>query len=175
MSEAVALLNPLTSLDPSDTENLDIADAQANIISTIGQLLAFFGPVAGGAVLGAVSAVIGIAAIVGSNDLRKRIELERYLRGTTTPSTVDITVAQCKDYILARFYFDTALLENPKLCPKINFQKKDFMPKIDKLLWFLCIDFSLDFEFSRQKLSKFNNFQFFFLVSNKITIFGEKI
>ena len=103
MSEAVALLNPLTSLDPSDTENLDIADAQANIISTIGQLLAFFGPVAGGAVLGAVSAVIGIAAIVGSNDLRKRIELERYLRGTTTPSTVDITVAQCKNYIRFKY------------------------------------------------------------------------
>ena len=111
MSEAVALLNPLTSLDPSDTENLDIADAQANIISTTGQLLAFFGPVAGGAFFGAIAAVIGIAAIVGSNDLRKRIELERYLRGTTTPSTVDITVAQCKNYQnymrFARFAFHT--------------------------------------------------------------------
>ena len=88
MAEAVDLFNPLTSLDLSDTENLDIADAQANIISTSGQLLTVFGPIFGGAFFGAISAIIGIAALVGSNDLRRRIELERYLRGTTTPVPV---------------------------------------------------------------------------------------
>ena len=90
MSEALQLFNPLTSLDLSDTQNLEIADAQASIISTSGQLLTFFGLIFGGAFFGAISAIIGIAALVASNDLRKRIELEkleRYLRLTTNPTT----------------------------------------------------------------------------------------
>ena len=45
-----------------------------------------------------------------------------------------------------------------------------YVPKINDLLWFLYIDILLDFEFSRQKLSKFNYFQFLI----KITIFGAK-
>ena len=80
MSEALQLFNPLTSLDLSDTQNLEIADAQASIISTSGQLLTFFGLIFGGAFFGAISAIIGIAALVASNDLRKRIELEKLER-----------------------------------------------------------------------------------------------
>ena len=45
-----------------------------------------------------------------------------------------------------------------------------------KLVGILYYNFPLDFEFWRQKLSKFNYFQFLIvLFSNKITIFGAKI
>ena len=50
------------------------------------------------------------------------------------------------------------------------------MPKINDLLWFLYIDFLLDFEFSRQKFSKVNYFQFLMIVFLiEMSIFGAKI
>ena len=75
------------------------------------------------------------------------------------------------------------LLENLKFCLKNRFSEKMtklriwiFVPKINNLLSFLCIDFLLDFQFSRQKLSKFNCFQFLIILFwIKITIFGAKI
>ena len=78
---AAELVNALTAGD-----NLELQELLANSMSTSGQLIAFFGVVVGGAVLGAVASVVGIAAVVFANDWRQRIDLERYLRGTTTPS-----------------------------------------------------------------------------------------
>ena len=78
---AAELVNALTA-----GENLELQELLANSMSTSGQLVAFFGVIVGGAVLGAVASVVGIAAVIFANDWRQRIDLERYLRGTTTPS-----------------------------------------------------------------------------------------
>ena len=78
---AAELVNALTA-----GENLELQELLANSLSTSGQLMVFFGVIVGGAVLGAVASVVGIAAVVFANDWRQRIDLERYLRGTTTPS-----------------------------------------------------------------------------------------
>ena len=83
---AAELINAL-----STGENLELQELLANTMSTSGQLMAFFGVIVGGAVLGAVASVIGIAAVVFANDWRQRIDLERYLRGTTTPSPPEAT------------------------------------------------------------------------------------
>ena len=76
---------------------------------------------------------------------------------------LDIKIAILPQKIL---YFHT-LSENHILCPKIHFLAKMtklwiwiFVPKINDFMWFLYIDFLLDFEFSRQKWTKFNHFQF---------------
>ena len=76
------ILNALASLD-----NLDISEAQADIISTVGLLLAFFGIItAGSTIFGAILTLVGICAVSTANDLRLRIAEERFRRSTTTPS-----------------------------------------------------------------------------------------
>ena len=94
-SMAAELISALTNSDSST--NLELAELQADLISTTGQLLAFFGPILGGTVFGAIAAVIAIGAVIYSNDLRRQIDLERYLRGTTTPGpTIPTTLDPSK-------------------------------------------------------------------------------
>ena len=77
--------------------NLELAEAQADFISTAGQLLAFFGPIMGGTVFGAMAAVFAAGAVTYSNNLRRQIDLEKYLRGTTTPGpTIPTTLDPSK-------------------------------------------------------------------------------
>ena len=93
---AAELFSALTNPDTTNF-NLEVAELQADLISTTGQLLAFFGPILGGTVLGAIAAVIAIGAVIYSNDLRRQIDLERYLRGTTTPGpTIPTTLDPSK-------------------------------------------------------------------------------
>ena len=65
--------------------DLDLAETQANFLSTAGQLLAVVGPTFGGTFFGAIATVFAIGAVNYSNNLRREIDLERYLRNTTTP------------------------------------------------------------------------------------------
>ena len=93
---AAELFSALTNPDTTNF-NLEVAELQADLISTTGQLLAFFGPILGGTVFGAIAAVIAIGAVIYSNDLRRQIDLERYLRGTTTPGpTIPTTLDPSK-------------------------------------------------------------------------------
>ena len=73
--------------------DLDAAEAGANVLSITGQLMMFFGPIMGGAVLGSIASIIAIGAVNYSNNLRQQILLERYLAGTTTPGPTIPTTA----------------------------------------------------------------------------------
>ena len=72
------------------------------------------------------------------------------------------------------------LLENLKLCPKVQKITKlwiwIFVPKSNEFIVIIKHWFLLEFEFSRQKLSKIKNFQLLLILYlHKITIFGAKI
>ena len=91
----MASLSDLISID-----NLELAEAQADIMSTGGLLLAFFGVVtAGSSILRMISTMIGIGAVSSANDLRLRIAEERLRRITTTtePTTTTTTTTTTLD------------------------------------------------------------------------------
>ena len=77
----MALTNPLA------VDNLEASEAFANVISTGGNLLGFFGPLAGGGslILTGISVLLGIAAIVVAQDIHQRVDAERFERNKPTP------------------------------------------------------------------------------------------
>merc|ERR1712226_247535 len=86
----MASLSNIISID-----NLELSEAQADIMSTAGLLLAFFGVVtAGSSILSMISTIIGVSAVSSANDLRLRIAEERLRRMTTTtqPTTTTTTL-----------------------------------------------------------------------------------
>ena len=79
--------------------DLELSEAQADIMSTAGFLLAFFGVVtAGSSILSMISTMIGVSAVSSANDLRLRIAEERLRRFTTTtePTTTTTTLDPSK-------------------------------------------------------------------------------
>ena len=81
------ILNALTNLD-----DLEVSEAQADVISTTGLLLAIFGIItSGNTIFGAISTLIGMTAVSTANDLRLRIAEERFRRSTTTPGPTTTT------------------------------------------------------------------------------------
>mgnify|MGYP001257747367 FL=1 len=90
----MASLSNIISID-----NLELSEAQADIMSTAGLLLAFFGVVtAGSSILSMISTIIGVSAVSSANDLRLRIAEERLRRMTTTtqPTTTTTTLDPSK-------------------------------------------------------------------------------
>ena len=79
------------------TDNLELAQFQADTLSTAGQLLAFGGLNFGGAVIGAITTLIALIVIVASNEGYQRIDRERFSRitTTTTPSPDPPTIITC--------------------------------------------------------------------------------
>ena len=81
------ILNALANLD-----DLEVSEAQADIISTTGLLLAIFGIItSGNTIFGTISTLIGMTAVSTANDLRLRIAEERFRRSTTTPGPTTTT------------------------------------------------------------------------------------
>ena len=81
------ILNALTNLD-----DLEVSEAQADVISTTGLLLAIFGIItSGNTIFGTISTLIGMTAVSTANDLRLRIAEERFRRSTTTPGPTTTT------------------------------------------------------------------------------------
>ena len=90
----MASLSNIISID-----NLELSEAQADIMSTAGLLLAFFGVVtAGSSILSMISTIIGVSAVSSANDLRLRIAEERLRRmtKTTQPTTTTTTLDPSK-------------------------------------------------------------------------------
>ena len=90
----MASLSDIISID-----NLESSEPQADIMSTAGLLLAFFGVVtAGSSILSMISTIIGVSAVSSANDLRLRIAEERLRRMTTTtqPTTTTTTLDPSK-------------------------------------------------------------------------------
>ena len=85
--------------------DLDLAETQANFLSTAGQLLAVVGPTFGGTFFGAIATVFAISAVSYSNNLRREIDLERYLRNTTTPRPTIPTTLDPSKYKLQAFHY----------------------------------------------------------------------
>ena len=79
------------------TNNLELAQFQVDALSTAGQLLAFGGLSFGGAVIGAITAIIALAVVAATNGVYERIDRERLLRitTTTTPSPNAPTIITC--------------------------------------------------------------------------------
>ena len=78
-------------------DNLELAEALADALSTGGNMMAFAGPVVGGSlILSAISILVGIGAIVTAQDVQRRIDEERFNRNKPTPgptTTVATTAA----------------------------------------------------------------------------------
>ena len=77
------LVNELTS-SLINVDNLEEAQTQANLISTAGILITFFGLSFTGAVVGAMSTILGVATTLASNEIRRRIDEERIRRASLT-------------------------------------------------------------------------------------------
>ena len=89
---SVELINQVTNNFPIPSD-LELAEAQATILSLVGLLLATIGPNFGPAVAG-LGTMFGGAAVVASNNLRQIINQERARRITTTtaaPTTTTTT------------------------------------------------------------------------------------
>ena len=65
-------------------DNLDLSEAQANLMSTGGILLALLGIMGGSTVMGAISTIVGMTAVSSANDLRREIEEEKARRAALT-------------------------------------------------------------------------------------------
>ena len=77
------------------TDNLELAQFQADTLSTAGQLLAFGGLNFGGAVIGAITTLIALIVIVASNEGYELIDRERFSRITTTTTPSAPTIVTC--------------------------------------------------------------------------------
>ena len=82
------------------TDNLELAQFQADTLSTAGQLLAFGGLTFGGAVIGAITAIIALAVVVATNGVYERIDRERLLRITTTTTPTPPTITCDAGFVL---------------------------------------------------------------------------
>ena len=65
-------------------DNLDLSEAQADLMSTGGILLALLGIMGGSTVMGAISTIVGMTAVSSANDLRREIEEEKARRAALT-------------------------------------------------------------------------------------------
>ena len=77
---AVELYNAVTTVD-----NIAFSQSVADVLTTTGQLLIFFGPTFGGTVLGAVATIMAIGSFRAAEDLQRRIAEEISRRNQKDP------------------------------------------------------------------------------------------
>ena len=104
---ATEIVSDLTGID-----DLELTEAQADLLSTLGILVAFLGPMIGSSVTAAaIGTLMGAGALLSANDLRRQVERERFLRSTTTISTTTTTT--------------TTTLDPSR--PKLSIKRNDFL------------------------------------------------
>ena len=89
------IVNAVVSMD-----NLELAQAQADTLSTAGQLLVFGGITFAGAFFGAITTLIALVALASSNEAYQIIDRERFSRITTTTTPTPPTITCDAGFVL---------------------------------------------------------------------------